>query len=438
MAYPDKTIGLGIRLGLAAIVAVFGLAGCGSSTSSTTSLPSPALSAVPSPTSGLTDLPSSASTDLATETPGPASAMKFVATASMGTAREDATATLLQNGKVLIAGGTTELGPGWNPFTSAELYDPATGEFTETGSMNAARVNHTATLLADGRVLIAGGYGCSDPEHCSNMAAATPVVPLASAEIYDPKTGKFTPTGSMTAARASATATRMPDGRVLLAEGVGLPNPTADVYDPKSGTFVETGQGIGLLYASAVLLPNGKVLVVGLLRQSTSVGAELYDEAAGKFTKISLALASGAAPAVQYKGSDVAATWPQATLLGDGRVLLFNSGYLETYDPATGACASAGFISPGAQWVSETATLLADGRVLFEGGSLYSDPANYTYVMTNTAVLYDPSSGSSATGLAGAPRTYHTATLLSDGSVLIAGGEDVDYKPLASAELFKP
>jgi hypothetical protein len=429
---------VGIRLGLAVVVVLLGTGGCGSSTAGTTSMPSLVSSAISSEASSPTDAPSPIATTLSTQSLRPMSAGAFVATGNMHTAREDATATLLQNGKVLIAGGTVEVGTSWNPFASAELFDPATGKFTETGSMTAARVNHTATLLADGRVLIAGGYGCSDPKHCSNVAASTPVAPLASAELYDPKTGKFTPTGSMTAARALATATRLPDGRVLLAEGLSLPNPTADLYDPQSGTFVSTGQGIGLLFATAVLLPNGKVLVAGLFRQSISVGAELYDEAAGKFTKISLALAPGAEPSVQYKGSDVARTWPQATLFGDGRVLVFNSGYLETYDPATGTCAYAGFISAGAQWVGETATLLADGRVLFEGGSLYSDPATYTYVMTNSAVVYDPSGESSATGLARAARTYHTATLLSDGSVLIAGGEDSSYNPTASAELFKP
>jgi hypothetical protein len=113
---------------------------------------------------------------------------------------------------------------------------------------------------------------------------------------------------------------------------------------------------------------------------------------------------------------------------------LFEGGYLETYDPATGACADGGFVSPYGEWILPTATLLSEGRVLFTGGEPVYTLAN----STNTAVLYDPNGGPGRTGSTLATRVSQTATLLPDGSVLIAGGEDASGKPLASAELFTP
>lgn len=130
----------------------------------------------------------------------------FIPTGSLTTARYRATATLLTNGEVLIAGG---LGATGSAQSSAELYDPAAGAFTTTGSMATARNEHTATLLADGRVLIAGG------------AAATGLA-LSSAELYDPATGTFIAAGSMTTARDVHTATLLQNGKVLIAGGGGI------------------------------------------------------------------------------------------------------------------------------------------------------------------------------------------------------------------------
>jgi len=162
----------------------------------------------------------------------------FSPTGSLAEARGWHTATLLADERVLIAGGGP---PSWatgqGPFlASAELFDPTTGTFSPTGSMTSRRTGHTATLLANGRVLIAGG---NDTDGHG----------VASAELYDPRTGTFSATGSMTSARTFHTATLLTDGRVLITGGVtnGSPAPSlasAELYDPRTGTFSATGSMI--------------------------------------------------------------------------------------------------------------------------------------------------------------------------------------------------
>jgi hypothetical protein len=410
-----------------AVVAVIGLAGC----SSTRSSPSAAATAVPSATASAIASPTVAPPAL-TPSPSPTSRpLTFVATGSMHVARSGATATLLKNGKVLMAGGTSYPGDSSdaNFYASAEIYDPATGKFSSTGSMTAARTNATAIRLSDGRILIAGGDGCSDPKHCTKVPAEA-TENLASAEIYDPATGKFTRTGSMTSSDRADAAVLLPDGRVMMA----FAGPAAELFDPATGKFTSSGRTGTSPPNTATLLPNGKVLV------TTGEGSpQLYDMATGKFKQVSLALPPGT-PTAKYKdGVPVERTSPDsATLLPDGRVLLFAGGYLETYDPATGACADAGVISPNDHWLYPTTTLLMDGRVLFAGGALGSDPTAPETVDTNMTVVYDPSNGHVSNGAMHTARAGQTATLLPNGSVLIAGGEATLWKSLASAELFKP
>jgi hypothetical protein len=185
----------------------------------------------------------------------------------MPTKAENRTATALPDGRVLFVGGGLNgimTGP-LEVYAKAEIYDPATGKFTATGPMAQARQQHAAALLADGRVLIAGG---SDPKGTL----------LNTAEIWDPKTGKFSATGSMTSARSAAGAATLKDGRVLLVGGQGDDYSGlvfGELYNPATGKFTRTGSMAAERYRpSATLLNNGRVLVGGGYGDGPS--AELY------------------------------------------------------------------------------------------------------------------------------------------------------------------
>jgi Galactose oxidase, central domain len=182
----------------------------------------------------------------------------FTATGNLTTPRLGHSATLLTNGKVLIAGGATS-GPFNVKLASAELYDPFTGTFSITGDMTTARTGHTTTLLPNGKVLIAGGVSNLNTPFNSSF--------LASAELYDPSAGTFISTGNMTAARALHTSTLLSDGKILRAGGAGHGGPlaSAELYDPSTGTFGPTANMTTARCEhsdSATLLQDGKVLIV--------------------------------------------------------------------------------------------------------------------------------------------------------------------------------
>ena len=284
--------------------------------------------------------------------------------------RDAYSATLLADGKVLVVGGTGQ----WNqPRERAEVYDPATATWSVVGAPSLHRADHTATLLADGRVLIAGGFG---EEVGAGSWDAT-----ATADLYDPTTGLFTPTGRMHERRASAAAVLLPNGKVLVVDGWagwgrGLPG-TAELYNPATGTWTLTGSMSQLhQYHTATLLRTGKVLVVG---GSTFGGftnvAELYDPATGLFTRTANLLNARRAHT--------------ATLLGDGTVLaaggLGPAEYAERYDPASGTWAPAGRLRVNR--FMHTATLLLDGTVLLASGSTF-DAALGSGSHTATSELY--------------------------------------------------
>ena len=415
-----------VALALATVVAVSGLAACvGAGTS-----PSAELSEVPSAgqttTGSPTATPSPAVSPLVIPTPR---VFAFVATGSMGEARMDAAATLLQSGMVLIAGGATFTGSELDANDSAELYDPTTDKFTQTGPMTTSRVYETATLLSDGRVLIVGGSAGTCGTRCHDGFDA-----LATAEIYNPATGKFTRTGSMSQARSSAAAVRLTDGRVLVFGG----GPTsADIYDPSSGKFTRIGTLIAHFGYSgsnhALLLPDGKALLVS--SDDNGPAVITFDPSSGKLAHTSLP--PGPVTSTFFDGDG-----PEtATLLMDGRVLMTEHGYLEVYDPTTGVVTDSGNVAssdstPGDFSVS-TATLLADGRVLMAGGF---DSSTGPLLPVNLAFLFDPASGVHQIDPMLSARYHQTATLLSDGGVLIAGGAKVGtggQDALKSAELFR-
>ena len=330
-------------------------------------------------------------------------------TGSMIFARTAHTATLLLDGHVLIAGGT-----GATPFlASAELYDPTSQMFTATGSMTIARSAHSATLLANstlpnyGKVLMAGGG-------------------ILIAELYDPTAGTFTATGSMVAPHTGQTATLLQNGQVLIAGG-GTAG--AELFNPSTGTFTATGSmTIARSAHSATLLANstlpnyGKVLVAG----GGSQTAELYDPVSGTFTATTGSMSEGR-------------TGHTATLLLDGTVLVTGTdNTAELFSPGTGIFSVVG--QPSTQGSGATATLRKDGTVLVAGG--------LSWVSLATAQLFAPESGGFvATGSLITARDGHTATRLVDGTVLIAGGtthigcHGRGCRPsttvLSSAELFK-
>jgi len=234
--------------------------------------------------------------------------------APMSAARDKHTATLLENGKILVAGGRNygALGGNDGVLGSAEFYDPTTGTWIPTGSLAVTRDDHTATLLQDGRVLVAGG----ESRYIDGQSVVT-----ASAELYDPLAGAWQRVGDMQTPRSGHTATRLPDGRVLVVGGWGVetiePLASAELFDPARNTWNPTGSLNEPRGAhQATLLPNGMVLVAagaaGGFNSPTLpyavASTEVYDPATGAWTK-TMDLNQG-----RY--------WPGLTLLADGTVLV--------------------------------------------------------------------------------------------------------------------
>jgi hypothetical protein len=334
----------------------------------------------------------------------------FLPTGAMTTPRVAHTATLLKTGEPLVAGGIT----GSTLFfrnggfvcvpvvtASVDLFNPGTGIFAATGPMKDSRSGHTATLLQDGKVLVAGGSSTF----------------VGTAEIFDPATAAFTATGNMTSQRELHTATLLPSGKVLLTGGGGA---SAELFDPAMGAFASTGSmKENRSSHSATLLLTGKVLIVGGGGDST---AELYDPATGTF--------------VPTGNMKTARRNHTATLLPDGSVLI--AGGLdqsntaltsaEIYNPVTGGFTATSSMATAHS--QHTATLLPSGKVLVAGGGNF------------VAELFDPGTGTfSLTGSMTTSRTSHTGTLLPNGDVVVSGGgvrgsRSCSGAPRASAEVY--
>jgi hypothetical protein len=324
--------------------------------------------------------------------------------------RSGQTATLLPDGKVLIAGGMRR---NQDFYKSAELYDPATGKFHLTGEMNIARVGHIAVLLRSGKVLVAGGWvgqGGTD-----------------SAELYDPATGKFTLAAKMTIRRGRPSATLLPDGDVLIAGGEELDKESlasAEIFHVKTLSFQATGSmRHARISHTATLLKDGRVLITGGYAGGVSSSAELYDPKARTFTE------TGSLGAVRCKHT--------AGLLPDGRVLIAGgsdsrgwSGNLnsaEIYDPHTGKFTAASTMNEGRFKLPDEAVQLPTGELLIAGGS-------------REVEVFDPASGKFLTvpGQMNDKWHYMTETKLRDGSVLLAGGYPNNDQATAQAWIYRP
>lgn len=315
-----------------------------------------------------------------------------VATGPMTVARFDHAAVLLPTGRVLVVGGLERNGV-MQP--SAELFDPATGRFTATGKPLAQHGwGVTATLLKNGKVLVAGGStGCDSP--CFT----------AFAELYDPATGTFAPTGKMTVARAEARAVLLKTGEVLLVGGapVSESNPvlSAELYHPSTGTFSSLGATHLSDATQITLLNDGRALVV------SGSGTDLYDPSTRRFTSTG----TMTVPRNKFGG----------TLLPDGRVLIAGGQAggawgtrvtsTQIYDPRTGGFLPGPELNENRFKLSKAVVSLKDGRVLIAGG------AEQPEVYDPTAGAFVPVGGAALDGF-----LFSTATLLADGRVLLAGG----------------
>ena len=279
----------------------------------------------------------------------------WTATGSLTTGRAAHAALRLQNGRVLVTGGVTV--EQQTRLASTEIYDPATGTWAVTGSMVTPRQQPAAVLLNDGRVLVIGGSGGN-----ANLD------PLSSTEIYNPATGQWATAGSMNLARVGHTATLLTNGKVLVTGGAAgtFASPQlhagAELYDPATGIWTPTGNfGTPRAFHSTVLLANGRPLIAGGSNfLSAAYGAaDLYDLVSGGWT------ATG--PLLTPRLSHTATRLPNGkVLVAGGGGALGVLGSVEIYDPATGSWSAAAALRVARQ--NHAAVLLANGKVLVVGG----------------------------------------------------------------------
>ena len=402
----------------------------------------------------------------------------WVATGSMATARVGAVAVLLDPatcrapspsfcGKVLVAGGERG-GTG-----RAELYDPAgTGSFEPTGSMTVERAvdptifaSFTATLIDGppsvcgqncGKVLVAGGFSGLDVDEAMPHA-------LASAELYDPSTGTWAPTGDMAHARVGHTATLLGDGTVLVAGGTDGPTALAppvqagaEVFDPKDGSWHQVGDmATGRQLHTATLLPTGEVLVAAGAGEPTALGlqplrsAELYDPVARRWhPAASLAVGRFSHSATLLTEPGCGSHCGKVLVAGGAGVVAGDLASSELYDPGPGQpggdrWAPAGLMHTGR--ANHAAVALPGGAVLVAGGF-------HAGVGSGSAEVFDPATGEwGQTAAMAATRAAPAATLLDGpacraappaaacGRVMLAGGHDPDSRGFnlrASAERY--
>lgn len=347
----------------------------------------------------------------------------WTSTGAMHSPREGHTAVLLVNGKVLVAGGTNN----GVALSSAELYNRTTGSWSSTGSMNVARTLARSVLLSNGSVLVIGG--------CINDCLSSTT---NSAELYNPSTGAFASTGSMIQARAEFAVTLLSNGQVLVAGGCtaydanGCRSTTnkAEIYDPAAGTWKGTTVMRAARHAmTAIVLASGKVLVAGGATSASDAlnSTEVYDPIAKTWTLGTKMITAR---------SDYA-----SIMLGTGQVLFMGGENIngvsisnaELYNPSSGKFTATGKMTATRE--EHVAVLLANGKVLVSGGNKLTLTAQTPLA---SAELYDPSTGTwTATGSMSSARAGHTSTVLTNGQILNAGGSDA-VNELSSGELYNP
>jgi hypothetical protein len=381
-------------------------------THAVTSTSSPTSTRTATATSSATSTATFPSLPSATATAPPTGA--WTTTSSMANERARHTASLLSDGGVLVVGGEDNSGDGAATFARAELYDPVARTWTSTGSLHTGRMSHAASVLLDGRVLVTGGFV---------PLSSDPLGVTASAEIYDPRTGAWTQTASMSTRRSNHTSTLLDNGQVLISGGydysTGLTLSGAEIYDPLASTWTSAGtMSSPRAELVATKLADGRVLVTGGSPDNYDAVAStnLFDPG----TRTWQTVADMGAKRLGHV----------ATLLNSGKVLVaggFNTGSrqlasTEIFDPTTGRwMPTADMTVPREDGI---ATLLNNGAVLVTGGEGVTG-----------AEVYDPAAGTwASTSGTNQRRALFTATLLNNGQVLAAGGDGAG----ATAELFVP
>jgi len=362
-------------------------------------------------------------------------AIPFASTASVETAWQSAgnmqsargghTMTLLPNGLLLVAGGLIISGTGTEVLNSAELYDSEAGVWSTTAPMNSPRASHSATLLNDGTVLVAGGI---------SRGQTAALVTLASTEIYDPVSNTWSSGPDMQQPRHDHTAVLLQNGEVLIAGSAdaAADNAAVERYDPVAGAWLPAASmAAARVNHVTVLLEDGSVLVAGGFGVlETGSSAERYTPATNSWSDAGTMLSS--------RGLAT------ATRLADGRVLVTGGAMngprlaaTEFYDPADNSWTDAGLMSDARSF--HMAAILPGGSVMVAGGQITGDPPQ----SLASVDIYSPVSNTWTKADSMIRRRYAGAMLLlPDASVLVTGGIDYDVEQIptifASAERFPP